>query len=71
MKQYANQCLNIWGAKMKKYLYALWTAVSYGFAIAVIASCIFGGLYWLADGDVKCMLAADPATCAAIKSKGD
>ena len=54
---------------MKKYLYAIWTAVSYGFVIAVIASCIFGGLYWLADGDVKCMLAKDPATCAAVKNK--
>lgn len=56
---------------MKKYLRALWTAVSYVFVIAVLSACILGGLYWLADGDVKCMLAKDPATCAAVKNKGN
>lgn len=55
---------------MKDYLHAIWTAISYGFAIAVLGGCIIGGLYWLADGDIKCMLAQDPPTCAAIKNKG-
>lgn len=65
-----NKCLNNWGANMKDYLHAIWTAISYGFAIAVLGGCIIGGLYWLADGDIKCMLAQDPPTCAAIKNKG-
>lgn len=42
--------------------------------ISIVAAICFFVLFlgfraWLADGDIKCFFAKDPATCATIKEK--
>lgn len=48
---------------------AFWELAAYAFAIVCVLWLLFGWRSWLANGDVKCMFANDPAVCAAIKNK--
>lgn len=48
---------------------ALWQMAAYAFAIVCVFWLLFGWRSWLADGDIKCMFANDPAVCAAVKNK--
>lgn len=47
----------------------LWELVAYAFVIVCVFWLLFSWRWWLADGDVKCMFANDPAVCAAVKNK--
>lgn len=48
---------------------ALWEMAAYAFVVVFVFFLLFGWRSWLADGDVKCMFANDPAVCAAVKNK--
>lgn len=59
--------------KFKDYVEAImqcWLYIIYLLLIVLFFGGIFAYNYWLADGDIKCMLAQDTATCAAIKANG-
>lgn len=47
----------------------LWEMAAYVLVVVVVFFLLFGWRSWLADGDVKCMFANDPAVCAAVKNK--
>lgn len=48
---------------------AFWEMAAYVFVIVCVFWLLFGWRVWLADGDVKCMFANDPAVCSAVKNK--
>ena len=57
--------------KVKDYIKAFlhcWEQLLYIFLIVCFMWAVFEYRVWLADGDFKCALAQDPATCAAAKS---
>lgn len=61
---------------IKRFFKDLWVIfnvflelAAYAFVIVCVFWLLFGWRLWLADGDVKCMFANDPAVCAAVKNK--
>ena len=48
---------------------ALGEMAAYALVVVIVFFLLFSWRAWLADGDVKCMFANDPAVCAAVKNK--